>query len=258
MLLVVEKGREEDIRRICDKWGVICAVIGRVTEDGRFASFTRESKVADIPVQTLADAPVYAREGKKPGYYREFAAFDPEPELSGIDPREALMQVLASPTVASKRWVYRQYDHMVRASTAVRPGSDAAVIVLRGTDKAWRCRTDGNGRYVYLDPERGRGDRRRRGGAQCGLLRAEPWESPTASTSATRKSRKFIWQLAEAIDGMAEACRVLGTPVIGGNVSLYNETEGQADSSHPRGRHGRADPEPSSTSPPRTSRRRAT
>ena len=228
MLLVVEKGREEDIRRICDKWGLICAVIGRVTGDGRLRLLHKGEQVADIPVQTLTDAPVYVREGKEPGYYREFAAFDPEPEFSGIDPQEALRKVLASPTVASKRWVYRQYDHMVRASTAVRPGSDAAVIVLRGTDKALAMCTDGNGRYVYLDPKRGGAIAVAEAARNVVCSGAEPLGITDCLNFGNPEKPEIYWQLAGAIDGMSEACRVLGTPVVSGNVSLYNETKGQA------------------------------
>lgn len=228
MLLVVEKGREADIKRICDKWGLTCAVIGRVTGDGRLRLLHRGEEVADIPVQTLTDAPVYVREGVEPDYYREYATFDPEPELLDLDPGESLMKLLASPTVASKRWVYRQYDHMVRTGTAVRPGSDAAVIVLRGTDKALAMCTDGNGRYVYLDPKRGGAIAVAEAARNIVCSGAEPLGVTDCLNFGNPEKPEIYWQMSGAVDGMSEACRVLGTPVVGGNVSLYNETEGQA------------------------------
>jgi phosphoribosylformylglycinamidine synthase len=228
MLLVVEKGREDEVKRICDKWGLTFAVVGRVTGDDRLRLLHKGGEVADIPVQTLTDAPVYVREGKEPDYYRAFATFDPEVELADLDPRKALMKVLASPTVASKRWVYRQYDHMVRTSTAVRPGSDAAVIVLRGTDKALAMCTDGNGRYVYLDPKQGGAIAVAEAARNVVCSGAEPLGITDCLNFGNPEKPEIYWQLAGAIDGMSEACRVLGTPVVGGNVSLYNETKGQA------------------------------
>jgi phosphoribosylformylglycinamidine synthase II len=228
MLLVVEKGREEEVRRICDKWGLPSAVVGRVTGDGRLRLLHKGEKVADIPVQTLTEAPECVREGVEPGYYREYASFVPEAELVDLDPGEALLKVLASPTVASKRWVYRQYDATVGTSTAVPPGSDAAVIALRGTEKALAMCTDGNGRYVYLDPKRGGAIAVAEAARNVVCSGAEPLGLTDCLNFGNPEKPEIYWQLAGAIDGMSEACRVLGTPVVGGNVSLYNETRGQA------------------------------
>lgn len=229
MLLVVEKGREDQVKRVFDKWGLNSAVIGRVTDDGRLRLRHRGQWVADIPVKTLVDdAPVYVREAREPEYYRSFADFDASAELKDIDPQEAVKKVLASPTVASKKWIYRQYDHMVRTSTAVRPGSDAAVIVLRGTEKALAMCTDANGRYVYLDPEQGGAIAVAEAARNVVCSGAEPIGITDCLNFGNPEKPEIYWQMSRAIDGMSEACRTLNTPVIGGNVSLFNESNGQA------------------------------
>ncbi|MDN4594672.1 phosphoribosylformylglycinamidine synthase subunit PurL [Polycladomyces subterraneus] len=229
MLLVVEKGREEEVKRVFDKWGLNSAVIGRVTDDGRLRLRHRDEWVADIPVKTLVDdAPVYVREAREPEYYRSFADFDTSAELKDIDPQDAVKRVLASPTVASKKWIYRQYDHMVRTSTAVRPGSDAAVIILRGTEKALAMCTDANGRYVYLDPEQGGAIAVAEAARNVVCSGAEPIGITDCLNFGNPEKPEIYWQMSRAIDGMSAACRALNTPVIGGNVSLYNESNGQA------------------------------
>lgn len=229
MLLVVEKGREEEVKRVFDKWGLNSAVIGRVTDDGRLRLRHRGEWVADIPVKTLVDdAPVYVREAREPEYYRSFADFDASAELENVDPQDAVKRVLASPTVASKKWIYRQYDHMVRTSTAVRPGSDAAVIVLRGTEKALAMCTDANGRYVYLDPEQGGAIAVAEAARNVVCSGAEPIGITDCLNFGNPEKPEIYWQMSRAIDGMSAACRALNTPVIGGNVSLYNESNGQA------------------------------
>lgn len=192
MLLVVEKGKEDEVREVLDKWGLASAVVGRVTDDGRYRVRHRGRLVVDIPVNTLVDdAPVVRRKGKEPAYYRQFADLRPEDILAEVDPQAALKKVLTSPSVASKEWVYRQYDHMVRASTAVRPGSDAAVIMMEGLDKALAMSTDGNGRYVYLDPAKGGAIAVAEAARNVVCSGAEPSGSPMVSTSEVRKSRRF-------------------------------------------------------------------
>jgi phosphoribosylformylglycinamidine synthase len=228
MLVVVEKGREDEVKAICDKWGLQSAVIGRVTEGDRYRLYHRGELVADIPVMTLVDAPCYVREGKSPTYYHEFAEVCPEEELAAIPAQEALLHVIASPNIGSKRWVWSQYDHMVRTSTAVRPGSDAAVLVVRGTDKALAMSTDGNGRYVYLDPREGGRIAVAEAARNVVCAGAEPLGLTDGLNFGNPEKAEVYWQLAEAIEGMAEACRALKTPVVGGNVSLYNETKGTA------------------------------
>ncbi|MBH8602509.1 phosphoribosylformylglycinamidine synthase subunit PurL [Thermoactinomyces sp. CICC 23799] len=227
MLLVVEKGREQEIMNICKKWGLQSAVIGQVTEGNRYRIYFQNQLVADIPVNTLVDdAPVYTREEKVPEYYVQNASVQPEEDLKDIDPGQALLQMVSSPNMGSKKWVYRQYDHMVRASTAVRPGSDAAVVILRGTEKALAMSTDGNGRYVYLDPVQGGKIAVSEAARNVVCSGAEPLGITDCLNFGNPEKPEVYWQLSKAIDGMSEACRVLESPVIGGNVSLYNETKG--------------------------------
>ncbi|GAB7387771.1 phosphoribosylformylglycinamidine synthase II [Bacillaceae bacterium] len=230
MLIVVERGREEEAKRIFDKWGLNCQVIGRVTDDGMLRLRHRGEVVAEVPVDSLAkDAPCYERPSKVPAYYVENQKLDPaaripEPEDYG----EILTGLLASPTIASKEWVYRQYDHMVRTSTVVRPGSDAAVVAIRGTRKALAMTTDGNARYVYLDPQVGGAIAVAEAARNVVCSGARPLAVTDNLNFGNPEKPEIFWQFEKAVDGMSEACRALNTPVIGGNVSFYNETNGKA------------------------------
>ncbi|TCS92784.1 phosphoribosylformylglycinamidine synthase [Hazenella coriacea] len=227
MLVVVEQGRENEIKAICDKWGLQSAIVGRVTAGNRYRIFHKGDLVADIPVNTLVDdAPVYEREVKVPAYYQENEHVDVLSSLTKIDPQEALQKVLSSPNMGSKKWVYQQYDHMVRTSTAVCPGSDAAVVVVRGTEKALAMSADGNGRYVYLDPEQGGRIAIAESARNVVCSGAKPLGVTDCLNFGSPEKPEVYWQLSKSIDGMSEACRVLETPVVGGNVSLYNEIKG--------------------------------
>ncbi|WP_124728614.1 phosphoribosylformylglycinamidine synthase subunit PurL [Staphylospora marina] len=229
MLVVVEAGREQEVIDICDKWGLQSAVIGRVTEGNRYRIFHRGDLVADIPVNTLVDdAPCYVREPKVPAYHEEYARVCPEEGLGHVSPDEALLKLISSPDLGSKRYVWEQYDHMVRTGTAVRPGSDAAVVVVRGTEKALAMSTDGNGRYVYLDPQTGGRIAVAEAARNVVCSGAEPLGVTDCLNFGNPEKPEVYWQLSEAITGMADACRTLETPVVGGNVSLYNETKGEA------------------------------
>jgi phosphoribosylformylglycinamidine synthase subunit PurL len=227
MLVVMKKGKEHIAEEIFSKWGLEATVIGRVTDDGMLRILEGEKVAAEIPVSTLVDdAPVYHRPSARPGYLNETEAFDidalPEPE----DLQEVLHTLLRQPTIASKEWVYHQYDYMVRTSTAVRPGSDAAVVVIRGTQKALAMSTDGNGRYVYLDPETGGKLAVAEAARNVVCAGAEPLAVTDCLNYSNPEKPEIFYQFEKSIDGMAEACRVLETPVISGNVSLYNETNG--------------------------------
>ncbi|SMO74685.1 phosphoribosylformylglycinamidine synthase subunit PurL [Melghirimyces algeriensis] len=227
MLLVVEDGREAEVQEVLDKWELPSAVVGRVTNDNRYRIRHQGRWVADIPVQTLVDdAPVVYRTGKEPEAYRQNAGIRVDQPSVDIHPGEALNQVLASSNVASKRWVYEQYDHMVRTSTAVRPGSDAAVVVLDGLDKALAMCTDGNGRYVYLDPQEGGAAAVAEAARNVVCSGARPLGITDCLNFGSPEKPEVFWQLEGAVDGMSEACRQLETPVVGGNVSLYNESKG--------------------------------
>lgn len=229
MLVVVEPENVECVRAICDHWGLQSAVIGQVVSGDRYQLYHRGKKVADIPVRSLVDdAPVYVREEKEAAYYTVNQWIQPEKTLAEIDAKEAFEKVISSSNIGSKKWVYEQYDHTARASTAVQPGSDAAVIVIRGTEKALAMTTDGNGRYVYLDPVQGGRIAVAEAARNVICSGAEPLGITDCLNFGSPEKPEIYWQLSKAIDGMSEACRILETPVISGNVSLYNETSGEA------------------------------
>lgn len=224
MLFVTEPKDEAQAKAIFERWGLHCAKVGKVTDDGRLKLFHHGEIVADMPVGALVDeCPVYEKPSKVPAYYEANASVDTNRYPEVTDLNEALSKVLASPSVASKEWVYKQYDHMVGTSTYVQPGSDAAVVAIRGTRKALAMTTDCNGRHVYLDPEVGGKIAVSEAARNIVCSGAEPLAVTDNLNYGSPEKPEIFWQLERSVDGMAEACRVLDTPVIGGNVSLYNE-----------------------------------
>lgn len=224
MLFVVEPKDEAQAREIFERWGVICAKVGKVTDDGRLKLIHHGEVVGDMPVTALVDeCPIYNKPSTVPAYYEQNATLDTLRYDEVKDLGTALEQVLSSPTVASKAWVYNQYDYMVRTSTAVAPGSDAAVVTIRGTRKALAMTTDCNGRFVYLDPEVGGKIAVSEAARNIVCSGAEPLAITDNLNFGSPEKSDIFWQMEKSVDGMAEACRVLSTPVIGGNVSLYNE-----------------------------------
>ncbi|MFC4766913.1 phosphoribosylformylglycinamidine synthase subunit PurL [Effusibacillus consociatus] len=227
MLVVMESGKEYIAEDIFKKWGLEATVIGRVTDDGMLRIKEGDKVAAEIPVITLVDdAPVYHRPSQRPAYLNETESFDMNGLQAPQDLNETLHTLLRQPTIASKEWVYRQYDYMVRTSTVVRPGSDAAVVSIRGTRKALAMKTDGNGRYVYLDPEMGGKLAIAEAARNVVCTGAEPLAVTDCLNYSNPEKPEIMYQLEKSADGMSEACRVLETPVISGNVSLYNETNG--------------------------------
>ncbi|MGI8889746.1 MAG: phosphoribosylformylglycinamidine synthase subunit PurL [Chthoniobacterales bacterium] len=229
MLIIAHRGKEEIVRRVFEKWDVPCAEIGRVTDDGMMRVLDDGSIAAEIPAAPLADeAPLYSREARK--LTAEDAEISEEDLLKRISVPspdsvvENLRQLLRDPTIASKNWVYRQYDHMVRTGTVVRPGSDAAVFHLREADKFLAATTDCNSLYCRQDPREGG----RIAVAEAARNLACSGAVPLAVTDNLNFGNPYkpenFWQLREAVEGLAEACRFFETPVIGGNVSLYNES----------------------------------
>lgn len=224
MLFVVEPKDEAQAKEIFERWGVICAKVGKVTDDGRLKLYHHGEVVGDMPVKALVDeCPVYNKPSEVPEYYVaneniDTLRYEEVSDLSG-----ALKKVLASPSIASKAWVYEQYDYMVRTSTAVRPGSDAAVVTVNGTRKGLAMTTDCNGRYVYLDPEVGGKIAVSEAARNIVCSGAEPLAITDNLNFGSPEKPDIFWQMEKSVDGMAEACDVLGTPVIGGNVSMYNE-----------------------------------
>lgn len=228
MLIVVKKGREQEIIELFSKYELEAVAIGIVTEDKKLRLMHQGKVAADVPVDALAlDAPVYHKPSTEPDYYRQFQAMgNPIPEVA--DFTETLISLLKQPTIASKEWVYNQYDYMVRTSTVVAPGSDAAVIRIRGTRKALAMTTDCNSRYLYLDPETGGKIAVAEAARNVVCSGAEPLAITDNLNFGSPEKPEIFWQMEKAADGISEACRVLNAPVIGGNVSLYNETNGKA------------------------------
>ncbi len=228
MLIVVEKGREKEVEDVFDKWDLNCAIIGEVTDTKRLHYYMNGELVADVPADDLVlggGAPVYNREYREPAYYQENLKFDinnvPEP----ADLKAVVAHLIAHPNIASKRWVTDQYDSMIGTATMTtnRP-CDAAVVAVKGTDKAIALTIDCNARYVYADPKKG-----------CAIAVAEAARNitcagaePVAITNCLNFGNPYVpevyWQFVSAIKGMSEACTKFQTPVTGGNVSFYNQS----------------------------------
>lgn len=228
MLIVVEKGREQEVKDIVEKWGLICKEIGVVTDDKMLRLHFKGEVVAEVPVDALTnDAPVYHQPSAEPDYYREFQQMENiVPKVGDI--KETFLNLLKQPTIASKEWVYQQFDYMAKNNTVVAPGSDAGVVRIRGTNKALAMTVDCNSRYLYLDPEIGGKIAIAEAARNIVCSGAEPLALTDCLNYGSPEKPDIFWQLEKSTDGMSEACRVLGIPVIGGNVSLYNETKGIA------------------------------
>ncbi|MCS0674253.1 phosphoribosylformylglycinamidine synthase subunit PurL [Cytobacillus firmus] len=228
MLIVVKKGREQEIVDLFSKYGLEAVSIGKVTDDKMLRLTHQGEVVAELPVDALAeDAPVYHKPSSEPEYFREFQAM--ENEVPAVeDYKETLVKLLQQPTIASKEWVYDQYDYMVRTNTVVAPGSDAAVIRIRGTRKGLAMTTDCNSRYMYLDPETGGKIAVAEAARNIICSGGQPMAITDNLNFGNPEKPEIFWQIEKAADGISEACRTLNTPVIGGNVSLYNETNGTA------------------------------
>ena len=242
MLIIVHKGREEEVKRIFDKWDLPWSEIGCVTDTGRMVVKHHDRVVADIPAKKIADeSPVYQREAKEPEYLKEVRAFN----LSGVpDTQNAaddLKALLGWPTIASKNWVYRQYDHMVRDNTAVCPGSDAAVLRIkedslplpatgdtaprasRLAEKFIAMSVDGNGAYVFLDPYEGGKIVVAEAARNLACSGAAPLGATDNLNYGNPHNPELFWQLKESVRGLADACRAFNAPITGGNCSLYNQ-----------------------------------
>ncbi len=229
MVVIVEKGKEEKAFNIIKKWDLHGVIIGKVTKDGMFRILEKGKVVAEVPARSLADdAPVYERKGKVPDYLlktREFKNTDVA-DVTEANSNIILKKLVAAPNIASKRWVYEQYDHMVQTNTFVNPGeADAAVIYIKGTDKRIAVKTDGNGRYCYLNPLVGGKIAVAEAARNVACTGAKPLAMTNCLNFGNPEKQDSFFQLDMAVEGMAEACRKLSTPVISGNVSLYNESE---------------------------------
>ena len=228
MLLVARRGTEEKVRELFRKWDLEGLPVGEVTGTGRLRVLHGGEVVADIPVKPIADgAPVLRRPMERPAWQDSAARLDLSRIKDVSNPQKALKSLLGSLNLCSKEWVYRQYDHMVRTNTVIRPGSDAAVIRIKGSHHALAMTTDCNSRYCYLDPRAGA----RLAVAEASRNLACSGAVPQALTDCLNfgnpERPEVMWQFSESVDGIAEACRVLEIPVVSGNVSFYNETEGK-------------------------------
>ncbi len=226
MLVCVKKGNEDKVKEVFDKWGLDSTLIGKVTSDGMFRVKLNGEVVSEIPSQSLVlggEAPVYQRETKRPAYMDEIVKINLNDYSLDKDWNETLLTMLASPNICNKNWVFDQYDSMVRTNTAVGPGSDAAVMRIRKSDKSLAMSTDCNSRYCYINP---------RLGAQSAVAESArnvvcSGGQPVAITNCLNFGNPYkpevYYGFTEAVGGMGEACRVFETPVTGGNVSFYNE-----------------------------------
>jgi phosphoribosylformylglycinamidine synthase len=230
MLVVAERGREQEVLGVFRKWALDAVIIGQVTADGALRVHHHGEPVAEIPARPLADdCPVYERPLTRPTPRREKLVDFASDSEAAKTLSENLLRLLASPTLASKRWIFQQYDHTVRTNTVLVPGqADAAVLRLKGTRRGLALTVDGNGRYCSLDPRRGAQLIVAEAARNLVCVGAKPWAVTNCLNFGNPEKPEIMGQFSEVIDGMAEACRAFGTPVTGGNVSFYNETRGKA------------------------------
>ena len=228
MLMVVKAGREDEIKAIFDKYDLDAVAVGRVTDDKMLRLIHKGEVVAEVLADALAeDAPVYSMPDEEPAYFAQFQAMESvEPQVT--DYKETLTALLKAPTIASKEWVYDQYDYQVRTNTVVAPGSDAAVLRVRGTNKGLAMTTDCNSRYIYLDPTTGGKIAVAEAARNIVCSGGQPLAITDCLNFGNPEKPEIFWQIQKSADGIAEACLALDAPVIGGNVSMYNERSGEA------------------------------
>lgn len=229
MLIVLQKGKEEIAEKIFRKWELDFSVVGEVDNSKRLRLFEDGKTVADFPIALASDdAPVYKRPYKKPDYLSDVRKL----KLSSVpipsDMNSVFLTLISSPNLSNKKWIYEQYDHMVRTNTVVPPGSDAAVIKIKGSDKAVAITSNCNSRYCYLNPYAGAVIAVAESARNLACSGAIPLAITDCLNFGSPESPEIMWQFKKSIEGMSDAARFLGTPVVSGNVSFYNETEGIA------------------------------
>jgi len=227
MLMVAKAGKEDECIEICRKWDLDVAVVGKVTADGILRVLDQGKVVAEIPAKALADdGPRYERPYQPPAYQDMLTNLNYDAISDVKDANAALLALLGSPTIASKRWVYEQYDHMVRTNTMVRPGSDAAVVRIKGTKKAVAMTVDCNSRYCLLNPYEGARLAVAEAARNLVCSGAVPIGLTDCLNFGNPERPDIMWQFAMAIEGMKDACEHFQIPIVSGNVSFYNETNG--------------------------------
>ena len=226
MLLVATKGTEDEVKRIFDKWDLDAVVIGQVTEDHQFRAHFDGAEVVRVPITALTkEAPVYQRPAARPSNIDELQQLDLSAVQEPEDLAATLKLLLGSPNIALKEWVYRQYDHFVRSNTVIAPGADAAVIRVKGTQKGLALTVDGNSRYCFLDPYVGGVLTVAEAARNLACVGARPLGLTDCLNFGSPENPEVMWQFAEVIRGMRDACMALKVPVVSGNVSFYNETD---------------------------------
>ncbi len=227
MLIVAKPENEKAIINIFEKWDLHCVTIGKVTDDGLVRIFHEGKLKAEVPAETCVlggGAPVYIRETKEPEYLEQTRSFDLNSLQAPKDISASMYKLLQAPNIASKRWVYEQYDSMVRTNSVVLPGSDAAVIRIKKSEKLLASKTDCNSRYVYLNPRKGAMIAVAESGRNVVCTGGKPIAITNCLNFGNPYKPEMYWQFKEAVAGIGEACKALDTPVTGGNVSFYNES----------------------------------
>ena len=228
MLLVVKRGREAEVERVFEKWDLHAVHIGDVTDDGMLRVKHHGQVVAEIPNRALTDeAPVYHRPMERPDV-TEVQRLDLDALSDTAGASDTLLRLLATGNIANKNWLYRQYDHMVQTNTVSAPGVGAGVVRIKGTDRALAMSVDCNGRYGSLDPKRGAMLAVAEASRNVACSGATPLATTNCLNFGNPEKPHIMWQFGQAVEGLGEACRALDVPITGGNVSLYNETDGKA------------------------------
>jgi phosphoribosylformylglycinamidine synthase subunit PurL len=228
MLSIVDPGQLEAVREVCDRWDLDCTVIGEVTDSKMLRVYWHGDRVADIPARRLADeAPVIRTPSVRPAYLAD-EPVDPRHYERPDDLGEVLLALAGAPNIASKRWAYEQYDYIVQANTVQIPGSDAAVLRIKGTPRGIAFVNDCNGRHCYLDPYRGAKAATAEAARNLSCVGALPVAVTDCLNFGNPEKGEMYWTFEQAVEGMAEACEALETPVVSGNVSFYNESFGNA------------------------------
>jgi len=228
MLIIVKPEKLPQVYEICSKWDVLAKPIGRITSDKRLKVFSSEKLEADIPIEALTSkAPVYNRRGEEPYYLMEISVLS-EAIKEPSNYNEVAIKLLSGENLSSKKWIYRQYDYMVRTNTICPPGNDAAVLRIKGTSKGIAITTDGNGRYCYIDPYKGALRAVAEACRNIVCVGAKPWAATNCLNFANPENPIIMWQFQKTIEGMSEAFSFFNIPITGGNVSFYNETSGKS------------------------------
>ena len=229
MLLVAKAGREREVEAVFEKWDLHAVRVGHVTDSGRVRLFHHGTLVADVPTRALTDeGPVYNRPMERPAWQSEVQRLELQTLPVPPSSQAAFESLLASPIIASKRWAYQQFDSTVGTNTIAQPGRSAGVVRIKGAAQGIAVSVDGNGRYCYLDPYRGAMLAVAESARNVACAGGEPIGATNNLNFGNPERPEIMWQFGEAVRGIGDACRALDVPITGGNVSLYNETEGRA------------------------------